>query len=127
MINFEKKDKYLLVVGEGDRKDLLTLANGTKQIYSVIEETNSHLVLVDYRKVNFLIQNVDAFNSVRFYETKLPELKTIVLAAVVNHDNVHIGDVWGKFAISRGFNFKVFTDYDQAEQWLLKQETISTD
>jgi len=126
MINFEKREKYLLVTGEGERRDLLTLANGTKQIYSVIEETKSHLVLIDYRKVNFLIQNVDAFNSVRFYETKLPDLKAIVLAAVVNHDNVHIGDVWGKFAISRGFNFKVFTDIDQAERWLLQQGTNSS-
>ena len=121
MIDFEKKDKYLLVVGEGERRDLLTLAEGTKKIYSFIEETKSRLVLVDYRKVNFLIQNMDAFNSVRFYESKLPELKTIILAAVVNEDNVHIGDVWGKFAASRGFNFKVFTDLVEAENWLLQQ------
>lgn len=121
MINFELKEKYLLVIGEGERKDLLTLAEGTKKIYSVIEETNSHLILVDYRKVNFLIQNVDAFNAVRFYESKLPQLKSIAIAAVVNEDNVHIGEAWGRFSISRGFNFKVFTDLVEGENWLLQQ------
>ena len=121
MINFEKKDNYLLVTGEGVRKDLLTIAEGTRKIYSFIEETKSRLVLIDYRKVNFLIQNVDAFNSVRFYESKIPQLKSVAVSTIVNEDNLHIGEVWEKFAKSRGFNFKVFTNWNDAEAWLLAQ------
>ena len=121
MINFEKKDRYLLIVGEGERKDLLRLLQGATKIYSIIEETKSRLVLFDYRNVNFQIDNVAAFNTVRFYEQKLPNLTNVNAAVVLQETNISIGHVWGEVAKARGYNFKVFTDFNAAEEWLLKQ------
>jgi hypothetical protein len=44
MIKFEKKEKYLLISGEGE----LSHSPGRwKEVYSAIEETQSRLVLVD--------------------------------------------------------------------------------
>ena len=121
MTNFEKKENYLLITGEGERKDLLTLAEGAKKVYAFIEETQSRLVLVDYRKVNLSILNVDAFNFVRFYESKLPKLTSVAGAVVMNEGNMALGNFWRDLANSRGYNFQVFTDFTEAEQWLLQQ------
>ncbi len=118
MINFVKKDKYLLITGEGE----LSHSPGRwKEVYSVIEETQSRLVLVDYRKVNFNIPNVDAFNAIRFYESKFPKLNGVSGAVVLNAENMSIGHFWRDLGKSRGFNFQVFTDFTEAQQWLLQQ------
>jgi hypothetical protein len=118
MINFEKKDRYLLISGEGE----LSHSPGRwKEVYSVIEETKSRLVLVDYRKVNFNIQNVDAFNAIRFYESKFPTLAGVSGAVVLNADNMEIGHFWRDMGKSRGFNFQIFRDIVEAENWLLQQ------
>ena len=118
MINFEKKDKYLLITGEGE----LSHSPGRwKEVYSIIEETQSRLVLVDNRKVNFNIPNVDAFNSIRFYESKFPELTGVSCAVVLNEENISLGHFWRDLAKSRGFNFQIFRDAVSAENWLLQQ------
>ncbi len=118
MINFQKKDKYLLITGEGE---LSHSTDRWKQVYSTIEETQSRLVLVDYRRVNFNIPNVDAFNAIRFYESKFPTLSGVSGAVVLNEANMSIGHFWRDLGKSRGFNFQIFNDVVEAEKWLLQQ------
>jgi hypothetical protein len=88
------------------------------------QETESSHVLVDYRAVHFNVPQAQAFNTIRYYEQKLPSLATIIIAAVVNKENLKIGMLWSEVAIERGFQFKTFTDFDEAEKWLLNQNYV---
>lgn len=121
MINFEKRDKYLLIIGEGERKGLLPVAEGSMKMYAAILDSKTRLVLIDYRKVNFDMTNTDVFNAIRIYETKLPLLANVIVAAVFNKENQAIGNTWIEVGNARGFNFKLFSDFNEAESWLLKQ------
>jgi hypothetical protein len=121
MIHFEKKEKYVLISGEGERKGLLTIQESTKKMYEFVVESQCRLALIDYRNVNFNISNTDAFNAVRFFETKFPLLITISVAVVLNNANMALGKTWTDLGTARGFNFKIFQDVLEAETWLLQQ------
>ena len=119
MITFEKRDKYLLILGEGHRNGTLVVQEGSKKMYEEILRTNSKFILIDYRKVHFEMGHTDVYNVIRFYESKLPLLSGVVVAAVFNKNNIDLGRTWTDVGTARGFNFKVFSDFDEAEKWLL--------
>jgi len=121
MIYFEKKDKYLLIRGEGERKGMVVVAEGSKKMYEQIVESKKRLVLIDYRNVNFEMGHTDVYNVIRFYESKLPLLTGVVVAAVFNEENMGLGKTWTDVGTARGFNFRVFNDFTEAENWLLVQ------
>lgn len=121
MIYFERKDKYLLIRGEGERKGMTVVAEGSMKMYEQIVESKSRLILIDYRNVNFEMGHTDVYNVIRFYESKLPLLTGVVVAAVFNKENMSLGKTWTEVGSARGFNFRVFSDFAEAESWLLGQ------
>jgi hypothetical protein len=121
MISFEKRDQYLLILGEGNRKGTLIVQEGSRKMYEEIVNTNSRLILIDYRNVHFEMGHTDVYNVIRYYESKLPLLTGVVVAAVFNKSNLDLGKTWTDVGAARGFNFRVFHDFEEAEKWLLAQ------
>jgi hypothetical protein len=121
-MHFEKREKYLLITSEGERNEMTSVTQNTDKIYSIIQETTSNLILLDYRKVQFNISLPQTFNSIRYYEHKMPSLVTVFIAAVVKPNNMDLGKFWSDLARERGFRFYTFIDFDEAEKWLLSQK-----
>lgn len=120
-VNFELKDKYVLITSEGERKDFSSVVEGTTRLYEIIEKTKCNLVLLDYRKVIFNVPQTDAFNILRLYEIKMPMLTNIKIAVAVGEKSSGFGAVWKDVAHARGFNYEIFNSLEEAEAWLVEE------
>ncbi len=121
LVSFELREKYLLVVGHGRRDDFSSMAEASSLVYKKIIETESRYLLVDYRKLQINVGIAEAFNIVKRYETKLPQLKNIIIAAAFETHNLAFANYWKEIGEKRGFYIKIFTDLAVAEAWLLNE------
>ncbi len=120
-LKFEKRDKYLLVTGEGERNDLTSITEGTKKINESAAKFGTNFLLIDYRNVTYNVDLPQAYNIVKVYESQVPEIKKITIAAVGNPKNMELIKFWESISNRRGFRYKVFTAIEDAEQWLLEE------
>ncbi len=121
-VTFERRENYLLVTGFGERKDLITLVEGSEKINEVITGVQSHFLLLDYTQARFNVPLGNAFDLIRIYELKMPEIKTLVVSVALHHDDYKIGEYWKDIAQKRGFHFMVSYSFEDAETWLLAQK-----
>lgn len=122
-VTFEQKDHYLLVTGHGERNDFASIVNATNQINEMVVTLKNKYLLVDYREVKFNTPITNVFDVIRIYESKMPDFKNLIVAAVLSNLNSTFGKYWGEIAQQRGFNFMVFEDFESAEKWLLEKKT----
>jgi len=120
-VSFELREKYLFVVGRGKRDDFSSMVEASSLVYEKIIETGSRYLLVDYRKLEINVGIVEAFNIVKRYEAKLPQLKDITIAVAFAAHNLTFANYWKEISEKRGFYIRVFDDLDIAESWLLKE------
>lgn len=120
-VSFELREKYLFVVGRGKRDDFSSMVEASSLIYQKIIETGSRYLLVDYRKLEINVGIVEAFNIVKRYEAKLPQLKDITIAVAFATHNLTFANYWKEISEKRGFYIRIFVDLDIAESWLRKQ------
>ena len=118
-VSFELREKYLLVVGHGARNSFTEMVEASSMISRKVQETNSRFLLVDYRYLKVNVAMNQAFNIVKRYELKQPEIKTLTMAAVFEGQGLEFGRYWQKVGIQRGFYIEVFIDIEEAERWLL--------
>jgi hypothetical protein len=121
LVSFELREKYLLVVGHGKREDFSSMAEASSLVYQKIIETGSRYLLVDYRKLEINVGIVEAFNIVKRYEAKFPQLKDITIAVAFATHNFPFANYWKEISEKRGFYIRIFDALDVAETWLLKE------
>ncbi|MBN8578420.1 MAG: hypothetical protein J0L66_15865 [Cytophagales bacterium] len=121
-VTFELHAQYLLVIGHGVRDSLANMVDSANLIYKKAKETNSRKMLVDFRKLEIHVRITEAFNIVKTYEHSLPELRTIVVAAVFEPRHRDFARYWHEVSAQRGFTIEVFEDINEARTWLLAQE-----
>jgi hypothetical protein len=119
--SIELRENYLLVTGFGERTQLSSIVDASEKINEEIVRFQNKYLLLDYSRVNFNIPVSNAFDLVRIYESKMPELKSLTVAVVFSQLNRKIGEYWRDISRQRGFNLMVFYDFVQAELWLLEQ------
>ena len=95
-VSFEQKENYLLVTGHGERNDFASIVDATKQINEMVVKLQNKYLLVDYREVKFNTPITNVFDVVRIYESKMPHLKNIIIAAVLSELNVSF---WGQIPL----------------------------
>lgn len=115
---FEKKDGYMLAIGEGERNNLTEMTEATKSMVAAATELGMTHILADYRKVKYNVPLTDAYNLVKVYETKTPTLKSFTIAGVMNEVDRELIKFWESISNRRGFEFKIFTNIDDALRWL---------
>lgn len=120
-VKFEKCGDYLKVIGEGERNDLTAIIEGTKQINEAASKFGVRHLLVDYQQVTYNVDLTQAFNIVKVYESNIPEIKKITIAAVGNKDHIELIKFWESVCNRRGFLFKLFDHIEEAEAWLLQE------
>lgn len=118
--SFEVKEKYLLIVAQGVRKNFLEVVKGTAEFTEIIKETKSKKVLLDYRLVTFNVHQSDAYKTVKYYE-QLPILSQTTIAALINTETLPLARIWKEVSLQRGFSLDYFLEFHTAEQWLLSQ------
>jgi len=118
-VSVEEKDNYLHIVSVGERKGFEGVVTGAKSLYAAAQSRGVNFVLMDCSRLRYVdISNPDAFNLVRFYEQELPAFSQIVISTIGNDENYEIMEFWESICLKRGYQCKVFPDYDQAKQWL---------
>ena len=78
-------------------------------------------VLLDHRKLIVDLHMSEAYNLVKVYEKDFPEFSGISMTAVVNRDGLEIAKFWESICIKRGYQCRVFLDFDEAEKSILEQ------
>ena len=124
-LNFENRTHYLFVKGTGIRKTLPSILESTQELTQIMEASKSKFVLLDYAELTTIISNSDIFNITRLYETKAPLLHQLCISIIINPDEIHMEKFWEEICCKRGFNFKIFSDAQEAEKWLLEQSAKS--
>jgi hypothetical protein len=123
LVSFELRDRYLLVIGHGQRDNLASMAQASALIYEKVLETKSRYLLVDYRNLQVNVYMNEAFNIVKRYEVIQPELKNLIIAAVFGEKSRAFGKYWKDIGRQRGFFIESFDDMHEAEEWLAVQMT----
>ncbi len=117
--SIEKRTGYLVMKMSGPRNNFLSIVADAKLISNAINENNIKYILTDFREINFNVSESDALNLVKFYEQKLPGFDDLTASLVISKGNLEIVKFWESVCHQRGYRFKIFTDYDEAEQWLI--------
>ncbi|MEP2772242.1 MAG: hypothetical protein ABJH05_08835 [Fulvivirga sp.] len=115
---YEIKDGYVHIKTQGARNSLIDIVNGTARIYEIMKQKNIYYFLLDYRKVDFNVTRIEAFNIVRHFETHFPDLVQASLSMVVNEKSFDVVKYWETICQQRDFNNKVFIDIEEASGWL---------
>lgn len=109
---------YLIITAEGLRSNFHDVALENTEMAKEIDKYNPSKILLDHRKVVYSVNQSDALNLVRLYEKQHDKFDGIKLACCVSERFLPLGKYWSEIAQKRGFNFKVFTDIDEAKAWL---------
>ena len=128
-IQFEVRhhELYCHIKSYGDRNNSNELFNGTDQLYDIILQCGYPYVIADYSDVVFTLNFPDVFNIIRYYERKLPSMKGITMAGVVNEKNMEIALYWEKLSNIKGYEFKVFVSLEDAVQWITEKRNMVED
>ncbi|MCE7864319.1 MAG: hypothetical protein DYG99_12335 [Bacteroidetes bacterium CHB5] len=121
-VTFELKEQYLLVTGHGTRNSLAGMVDSATLIMKKARESGSRKMLVDFRQLQINVRITEAFNIVKTYEKKMPDLRTVLVAAVFESHHRTFANYWQEVSSKRGFTINVFEDFGEAEKWLLKQD-----
>ncbi len=118
---YEVKEGFVHIKTHGVRNNLMDIVNGTARIYELIRQKNIFYFLLDYRKVDFNVSRIEAFNIVRHFETNFPDLAQASLSMVVNEKSFDVVKYWETICQQRGFNNMVFADVNEATRWIQQQ------
>jgi hypothetical protein len=125
LVSFELREKYLLVIGHGERNSLASMVEASQMIFHKLAETHMRHLLVDYTKLRINVHMSEAFNIVKRYETSQPELKTVQIACAFNSSGMEFANYWKEIGRKRGFSIEIFDDLAKAESWLTAQTRLS--
>ena len=112
-----KKHDFLFVKVKGNRS-IETIMDSTKQIVEKCNKKKCSKVLVDVRNFNNRINFSDIFNLV---SKDLPDIinHKIKKVAIVDVDGHNFNkEFFENVAVNRGHNVKIFTDINNAMDWL---------
>lgn len=118
---YEVKEGYVHIKTHGARNNLIDIVNGTARIYQLMKEHEINYFLLDYRKVDFNVTRIEAFNIVRHFETHFPDLVQASLSMIVNEKSFDVVKYWETICQQRGFNNMVFVDMEEAACWIQQQ------
>lgn len=111
-------DDYLVIKAQGSRNNFHDVALENTEMVKQIDKYNPAKILLDHRDVTYQVNHSDALNLVRLYEKQHNRFDNILLACCVSIQFLDLGTYWSEIAQKRGFSFEVFTDIEDAIDWL---------
>lgn len=120
-VKISEEKYYLKVVSQGERTQFGVVLQNAEKIHKAIQASNKKLILLDYRLTIFKMPHNEAFNLLKVYELKLKEFKEVKMAVIINPRTEEIGSFWASICRKRGFDYQIFQDEKEAEDWLLAE------
>lgn len=120
-IKISEEKNYLKVISQGDRSEFGMILLNAEKIHAAIQSSKKELILLDYTKTIFKMPHNEAFNLLKVFELKLKEFRKVKMSIIINPRTQEIGSFWASICQKRGFDFKIFQDAKEAEDWLLNE------
>lgn len=117
-IKFEMRDNYLYIKGHGVRNSLSEMMEGALKLASKAQELKVYYLLIDYREMQYKVSHIDAFNVLRLYEQQAYLFKNLTVSIITNEHDIEMGKFFESLSRKRDFNYKVFLNEKEAEDWL---------
>ncbi len=120
----ETKEGYVILTANGKCDDFNLMIQGTHMVNEAAKEYGVKHVLLDHRNLSYDLNMSEAFNLVKVYEKDFPSFSGISITAVVNEDGLELAKFWESICLKRGYQSKVFLDFDKAEQWVISHSKV---
>jgi len=124
-IKISEEKYFLKVVSQGDRSDFGVVLRNAEKIHDAIQASKKEFILLDYTQTIFKMPHNEAFNLLKVFELKLTDFRKVKMAIIINPRTDEIGGFWASICQKRGFDFKIFQDAKEAENWLLVKDQAS--
>ena len=123
IIAYEKKE-HLLIETKAILETNESLLTQSQMLYDEIAKHSFNKILIDERETVLPNDLVPYFDLVKNYIDEFPpEIRQLKIATVVAEEYKEFADTWETLCMSRGLSFNAFTSYDEAEQWLLDENS----
>ncbi|MDX1628251.1 MAG: hypothetical protein R3345_06095, partial [Fulvivirga sp.] len=113
-------DDFMIIKSKGKRSDFREIALDYTELIKEIDKHQPSKILMDHRDVIYDVHQSDALNLVRFYEKHEERFGDLTMACCMDKDFIHLGKYLAILAQIRGFKLKIFTDIEEAKDWLNK-------
>ncbi|HET8858303.1 hypothetical protein [Marivirga sp.] len=120
-IKISEEKHYLKVISQGERTEFSLVLQNAEKIHKAIQLSNRKRILLDYRDTIFKMPHNEAFNLLKVFELKLTEFREVKMAVIINPRTEEIGGFWASICRKRGFDYQIFRDEDEAQDWLLTE------
>jgi hypothetical protein len=119
-LKIEKKDDFLWVIATGKERTLEIVLAMASDILQACGENKVTLALLDIRPLEGNLKTTEAFNIPEIYFPKMRDRSVITRFVIVDRkESRESNKFFENVAVNRGFNIRIFSDYDEAVEWLL--------
>jgi hypothetical protein len=117
-LTIKKREDVLWVKATGTRS-LQTVLAMSEDIFTACIEQNTTKVLVDVRALEGRLETMEAYQIPDKHFPKMRDRSVITRAAIVDLEEFrNIYKFFENVAVNRGFALRVFSDLDEALEWL---------
>lgn len=118
-ITSQNKEEYLLIESKGDVETKEDLIRHCDLVFEEISKYDAKKILIYEPETTFPLEIYPYFDLVKHYtETFPPDIKSLKIAAVLAKEFREIAETWETLCVSRGFDYFVFTSFQEAENWI---------
>jgi len=119
-ITTQQREEYLYVECKGAVTSADELIAQSNMVYEEFLKYNPEKILLYEMEMDFPSGLSAYLNLVNHYmDNFVPEVRSVKVAVVLQEKYKDIGDFWETVCLNRGFSYQAFTDFDQAEKWIL--------
>jgi hypothetical protein len=116
----ENKKDYLLIESKGTIENKEELFEHSWSIYNEIARHGAKKILINEPDTHFPLDIFPYFDLVKNYIDNFPpDIRQLKIAIVIAKEYKEISASWESLCLSRGLQYFAFTEFTDAEQWLL--------
>ena len=114
-----KKEKGILKVKVSGMRSFKTVLSVITDIQQICLKQNTPRVLIDVRELKGHLKTMEAYELPAFVFPKIRENSIIEKSAIVDlEESRDFFSFFENVSVNRGFNLRVFTDMEDATEWL---------
>ncbi|CAN5776136.1 hypothetical protein BH11BAC4_BH11BAC4_26700 [soil metagenome] len=116
-----EKEGYLLIKSAGTLQTNEDLFAHAGMVYEKSLKYRHKKILLEMTATSFPKTIFSYLELVKFYQDNLPiEILSFKIASVVLPEYRELGNFWETAAVNRGFQYYIFTSFEEAEAFLLQ-------
>lgn len=121
-ISTEVRPEYLYIECKGEVTSTDELVAQSTLVYEEFLKYNPQKMLLYEMEMDFPSGLSNYLHVVNHYaDNFVPEVLSVKVAVVLKEKYKDIGDFWESICTSRGYRYQTFTNFDEAEKWILAE------